>query len=159
MEGEFLVFDDLPFKLTVIEVLMYKLRLLGEPYNASDEFFERYEAYCLTASEEEQIKVIEKYIDRGVKFFTELEIPCALASEITELYSGEEMKVYSNINPQWLDIRQYEDGAMFTVTDISEREIKQFPNLKSITFNMYRDPPEALLQKLENWGIEVNPQD
>lgn len=159
MESKFLVFENLPFKLMVIEKLMYERRLLGEPYNAADEFFERYEAYCLTATEEEQIKIIEKYISRGVKFFTELEIPCSLASEITELYSGEELKVYSNINPQWLDLRQYEDGAMFTVTDISEREIKQFPKLKRITFNMYRDPPDTLLSKLEAWGIEVNPQD
>ena len=159
MENEFLVFDNLPFKLMVVEVLMYELKLLGEPYNAADEFFERYEAYCLTASDEEQIKVIEKYIERGVKYFSELKIPCALASEIRELYSGEEMNVYANINPQWLDIKQYEDGAMFTVTDISEREIKQFPNLKSITFNMYLDPPDALLRKLEDWGIEVDPQD
>lgn len=159
MENEFLVFDNLPFKLMVVEVLMYEQKLLGEPYNAADEFFERYEAFCLTATEEEQINVIEKYIARGVKFFTELEIPRSLAAEIRELYSGEEMNVYANINPQWLDIKQYEDGAMFTVTDISERELKQFPNLKSITFNMYRDPPDALLQKLENWGIAVNPQD
>ena len=159
MENEFLVFENLPFKLMVIEKLMYGLKILGEPYNAADEFFERYEAYCLTVSEEEQIKIIEKYIGRGLKYFTELEIPCSLASEITELYSGEEMKVYSNINPQWLDLRRYEDGAMFTVTDISEREIKQFPNLRSITFNMYRDPPDALLSKLDAWGIEVNPQE
>lgn len=43
MESEFPVFDNLPFKLTVIEVLMYRLKLLGEPYNAADEFFERYQ--------------------------------------------------------------------------------------------------------------------
>ena len=159
MENEFLVFDNLPFKLMVIEVLMYEQKLLGEPYNAADEFFDKYEAYCLTASEDELIEVTEKYIERGVKHFSELKIPRALASEIRELYSGEEMNVYANINPQWLDIKQYEDGAMFTVTDISEREIKQFPNLKSITFNMYLDPPDALLRKLEDWGIEVDPQD
>ena len=159
MESEFLVFDNLPFKLMVVEVLMYERKLLGEPYNAADDFFERYEAYCLTASEEDQIKVIEKYIERGVKYFTELEIPRSFAPEIRELYSGEEMNVYANINPQWLDIKQYEDGAMFTVTDISEREIKQFPNLKNITFNMYLDPPDALFQKLEDRGIEVNSQD
>lgn len=159
MESEFLVFDNLPFKLTVVEVLMYELKLLGEPYNVMDEFFERYEAYCITASEEELVKVVERYIERGVKFFTELKIPRALASKIRELYSGEEMSVYANINPQWLDIKRYEDGAMFTVTDISEREIRQFTNLKSIIFNMYLDPTDALLQKLESWGIEVNPQD
>lgn len=159
MESEFLVFDNLPFKLTVIEVLMYELELLGEPYNAADEFFERYEEDYLTVSEEESLRRLEEYIERGTRYFTELKIPSSLAAKIRYLYTGEEMSVYGNINPQWLDWEKYEDGAMFAITDISEREIKQFPNLEGITFNMYLDPPEELLRKLESWGIEINPQD
>lgn len=159
MESEFLVFDNLPFKLTVIEVLMYRLKLLGEPYDAMDEFFERYKDDYLTVSDEEALRRLEENIERGAKYFTELKIPRALASKIHYLYTGEEMNVYGNINPQWLDWEQYEDGAMFAVTDISEREIKQFPNLEGITFNMYLDPPEELLRKLEGWNIEINPQD
>lgn len=159
MEDEFLVFDNFPFKLAVIEVLMYELKLLGEPYNAADEFFERYKADYLTVSEEESLRRLEEYIERGTKFFTELKIPRSLAPKIRYLYVGEEINVYGNINPQWLDWEQYEDGAIFDITDISEREIKQFPNLEGFTFNMYHDPPEELLRKLENWGIEINPQD
>ena len=159
MESEFLVFDNLPFKLTVIEVLMYQLKLLGEPYNAADEFFERYNSDYLTVSDEEALRRLDEYIERGLKFFGELKIPCSLAPKIRYLYTGEEMNVYGNINPQWLDWEKYEDGAMFAVTDISEREIKQFPNLEGITFNMYLDPPEELLRKWEGWGIEINPQD
>ena len=159
MESEFLVFDNLPFKLTVIEVLMYDLKLLGEPYNAADEFFERYKSDYLTVSEEESLRRLDEYIERGTKFFTELKIPRSLAPKIRFLYTGEEMSVYGNINPQWLDWEKYEDGATFAVTDISEREIKQFPNLEGFTFNMYLDPPEELLRKLEGWGIEINPQD
>ena len=37
----------------------------------------------------------------------------------------------------------------------SERELKQFPNLKSIVFNMYHLPPDALISQLEESGIEV----
>lgn len=159
MESEFLEFDNLPFKLMVIEVLMYELKLLGEPYNAADEFFERYESDYLTVSEEESLRRLEEYIERGTKYYTELKIPRSLAPKIHYLYTGEEMDVYGNINPQWLDWEKYEDGAMFSVTDISEREIKQFPNLEGIIFNMYLDPPEELLRKLEGWGIEINPQD
>lgn len=159
MEGEFLVFDNLPFKLTVIEVLMYELKLLGEPYNASDEFFERYAEDYLTVSEEEALRRLDEYIERGMRYFTELKIPRLLAPKIHYLYTGEEMSVYGSINPQWLDFEKYEDGAMFAITDISEREIKQFPNLKGITFNMYLDPPEELLRRLEGWNIEINPQD
>ncbi len=159
MENEFLEFDNLPFKLMVIEVLMYDLKLLGEPYNGSDEFFEKYGSDYVMVSEEESIRRLQPFIERGTRFYEELKIPRSLAPRIRFLYSGEEMNVYGNINPQWLDWEQYEDGAAFTVTDISEREIKQFPNLEGITFNMYLDPPEELLRKIEGWGIEINPQD
>lgn len=159
MEKEYLEFDNLPFKLTVIEVLMYELKLLGEPYNGADEFFERYKADIDTVSDEVAIGRLEEYIQRGTEFFTELKIPRSLAPKIRYLYTGEEMNVYGNINPLWLDFEEFDDGAMFSVTDISEREIKQFPNLEGFTFNMYLDPPEELLRKLEGWGIEINPQD
>lgn len=158
MESEFLVFDNLPFKLTVIEVLMYELKLLGEPYNGADEFYGRYKDIG-TVSDEEAIKRLWEYIERGTEFFTELKIPRSLAPKIRYLYTGEELNVYGNINPLWLDFDEFDDGAMFAITDISEREIKQFPNLEGITSNMYLDPPEELLRKLEGWGIEINPQD
>lgn len=160
MDNEYLIFDNLPFKLAVIEVLMYEKKLLGEPYNGADEYFERYKSDYVTVSDEESIRRLQEYIDRGNKFFSELKIPRSLAPKIHYLYVGEELSVYGNINPQYLDFDEYFDsGAAFDITDISEREIKQFPNLKGFTFNVYHDPPEALIRRLENWGIEVNPQD
>lgn len=158
-EDEFLEFDNLPFKLMVAEVLMYQLKLLGEPYKGSDEYFEKYKADYVTVSDEESLRRLQPFIERGTKFFTELKIPRSLAPKIHYLYTGEEMNVYGNINPQWLDFEEYDDGAAFRITDISEREINQFPNLKGITFNMYLDPPNELLRKLESRGIEINPQD
>lgn len=158
MENEYLEFDNLPFKLAAAQVLMYDLKLLGEPYRGGDEYFERYKDDCADVSDEESIKRLQPFIERGIKFFEELKIPRFLAPKIQYLYAGWELSVYYNINPQWLDLEEYEDGSAFDITDISEREIKQFPNLKGITFNMHNDPPEALLRKLEGWGIEINPQ-
>lgn len=159
MESEFLEFDNLPFKLMVIEVLMYEMELLGEPYTGGDDFLEEYKSDIDTISDEECIARIKLFIERGTKFFTELKIPSSLASKIRYLYTGEEMSVYYHMIPLWLDFEEFDDGAAFAVTDISEREIKQFPNLEGITFNMYLDPPDELVKKLEGWGIEVNPQD
>ena len=47
----------------------------------------------------------------------------------------------------------------FDITDISEQEIRQFPNLASITFNMYHAPSGELVEKLKSWGIEVRTPD
>lgn len=159
MESDFLEFDNLPFKLMVIEVLMYEMELLGEPYNGGDEFLNKYKADIDTISDEECIARIKPFIERGTRFFRELKIPRSLASKIRYLYTGEEMNVYYHMIPLWLDFEEFDDGAAFAVTDISEREIRQFPNLEGITFNMSLDPPPELLRKLESWGIEVNPQD
>lgn len=158
-EKEFLVFDNYPFKLAVIQLLMYELELLGSKYNGGDAYFEQYEDLA-EVSDEESINRLMPYIEKGNTYFRELKIPCPLAGKVTELYVGEELDVYFHINPQWLDFDEYfEDGKDFDIVDISEEEIKQFPNLKYITFNMYHEPPKELIEKLEGWGIEVNLQD
>lgn len=97
---------------------------------------------------------------QGTQFFRDLNIPLSLSGEITELYIGAESDVYYQINPQWLDFDEYfEDGKDFDIMDISEREIRQFPKLASITFNMCHTPPEELVQKIVGWGIEVHLSD
>lgn len=58
--------------------------------------------------------------------------------------------MYYQINPQWMDL---------DITDISEQEIRQFPNLASITFNMYYAPSGELVEKLKSWGIEIRTPD
>ena len=155
---EYIEFDHLPFKLAAAQVLMYDLKLLGEPYSGGDEYFEVYKDDYAEVSDDECIGRLKPFIERGMKFFAELNIPRSLAPRIQYLYVGEELDIYYNINPQWLDLDEYDDGSAFDITDISEREIKQFPNLKGITFNMHSDPPAELLRKLEEWGIEINPQ-
>lgn len=156
---EFLVFDNLPFKLAIIQKLMYDQGLLGTKYRGGDEYFERYDD-AAEVSEEESIKRLKPYIERANQFFRALQIPCSLADQIKDLYVGEELDVYYQINPQWGDFDEYfEDGKDFDIVEISERELKQFPNLESITFNMYHEPPEELVKKLTGLGILVNQPD
>ena len=151
----FLLFDNFPFKLAVIQQLMYESDLLGNKYYGGDQYFETY-GDVSNVSERISINRLAPYIEQGNQFFQSLDIPQSLADRVTELYVGEELDVYYHINPQWLDFEDYfDDGADFDIVAISERELKQFPNLKSIVFNMYHTPPEELVDQLESQGIEV----
>lgn len=159
-EESMLQFDNYPFKLAVIQELMYEQSLLGKPYRrGGDQYFEQYPD-AAEASEEESIRRLEPYIQQANQFFQELKIPRSLAKYVTKLYVGEELEVYYQINPQWMDFDEYfEAGRDFDITDISEREIRQFPNLTSITFNMYHAPSGELVEKLKSWGMEVRTPD
>lgn len=152
----FLIFDNYPFKLAVIQQLMYESDLLGNKYYGGDQYFETY-GDVSNVSERVSIDRLIPYIEQGNQFYESLNIPRSLADKVTELYVGEELDVYYHINPQWLDFEDYfDDGADFDIVAISERELKQFPNLKTITFNMYHTPPEELVEQLEELGIEVD---
>lgn len=154
--GPFLVFDNYPFKLAVIQQLMYESDLLGNKYYGGDQYFETY-GDVSNVSERVSIDRLIPYIEQGNHFYESLNIPQSLADKVTELYVGEELDVYYHINPQWLDFEDYfDDGADFDIVAISERELKQFPNLKTITFNMYHTPPEELVEQLEARGIQVD---
>lgn len=159
-EESMLQFDNYPFKLAVIQELMYEQSLLGKPYQGGgDQYFEQYPD-AAEVSEEESIRRLEPYIQQTNQFFRELKIPRSLAEYVTKLHVGEELEVYYQINPQWMDFDEYfEDGKDFDITDISERELRQFPNLTSITFNMYHIPSGELVEKLKSWGIEVRTSD
>lgn len=158
-ENEFLLFDNYPFKLAIIQLLMYDLELLGSKYLGGDEYFETYKDFA-EVSEEESINRLKLCIERGNRFFMDLNIPCSLADKVQNLLVESSQDVYYQINPQSMDFDEYfENGKAFDIIDISEKEMKQFPNLQSITFNMYHTPPEKLLKKLESFGIIMNPQD
>lgn len=158
-EEKYLTFDHEPFKLAIMQVLMYDLELLGDKYTGGDDYFARYKD-AAEVSEEESLKRLGPYIERARRFFREFPVPCSLAERVTRLYMGEENEIYYQINPQWEDFDEYfEDGKDFDITDVSQRELRQFPNLKSVFFNMYHNPPEELVRKLESWGIEVTAAD
>jgi len=130
-EGPYLEFDSFPFKLAVTQVLMYGLRLLGEPYRGGDDYMERYAADLETVSDEVSIQRLLPHIEEAEAHFQALKIPAALAGHIEKLYVGEELEIYCQINPQWGDFDEYfQDGRAFDITEVTEREVRQFPNLK-----------------------------
>jgi len=156
-EGPYLEFDSLPFKLAVTQVLMYDLRLLGEPYLGGDAYMERYKDDLETVSDEVSIQRLLPHIEEAEAYFRALKIPAALAGHIEKLYVGEELEIYDQINPQWGDFDEYfQNGKSFDITEVTEREVRQFPNLKGFFFNMTNDPPEALLRRLNQWGIATD---
>ena len=92
--------------------------------------------------------------------YEELKIPSSLAPQVKKVYLGDECSVYYNVNPQWQDYDDYfENGKMFMITDVSENEMKQFPNLKTFIFNMYDEPAPELVAKLKKHGYEVEVND
>lgn len=119
-EGDFLHFDNLNFKLAIIQVLMYDLGIL-EPYFDIYEFAEQYEGEPI-ATESEEI------IEPALVFFKELRIPKCLAGRVREIYMDGGNEVYMNIIPLW----DGEDDC-FDLDAVTLRELKQFPNLRKAT--------------------------
>lgn len=154
-EDSFIKFDNLTFKLAVIEELMYQQQLIKSTGESGDKFFEKYPDYVDT-DEDEEIKRLEAWSKEMLAFYEDLKIPANLAKNVKKVYVGDENKVYYNINPQWLDFDDYfENGKMFMITDVSEEELRQFPNLKTFVFNMYDEPAEELVEKLNKHGCKV----
>ncbi len=155
-ESEYLVFDNIPFKLAIIQSIMYDSNLMGEIYDGKGEFRRQYrnrDAY----GEMEEVERLRPYIKKGYTYFSELRIPSRLAVNVRELNIGESSEIYHQINPKWPDLEDYlHTERLFDITDISEREVRQFPNLRSITFDMYNTPPDRIVSKLLSWGIGVD---
>ena len=117
VNGEVLKFDNLNFKLSILQILIYDLELL-KPYFDVYEFAKQYKGEKLNL---DSMDPIEEVLD----YFKELPIPKKLAKEITVIDMDGGDEIYANIAPQW----DGEDEA-FDVNDISDEELKQFPNLK-----------------------------
>ena len=157
-QQEFLVFDNYPFKLAVIQILMYDLKLV-EKFHGGDDYFEKYKDVS-NVSDEEAVKRLVPFIERADEFFREIKIPQELSKYIKgDILISENDEIYYQINPQFLDYDEYFSMEEFFIKDISEREISQFPHIKSITFNMGTEIPQSLAEKLRGLGIEVNTED
>lgn len=155
----FIRFDNLTFKLAVIQELMYEQKLLSSIGEFGDQFFEKYPDYA-SVDESEEIKRLEAWSKDILSRYEELKIPAGLAPNVKKIYVGEENSVYYNVNPQWQDYDDhFENGKMFMITDVSEEEMKQFPNLKTFIFNMYDAPSPELVAKLKKHGCEVEAND
>ncbi|TCD53952.1 hypothetical protein EJ419_05840 [Alloscardovia theropitheci] len=113
-------FDNVNFKLAIIQVLMYDLHLLKPEFDIFD-FAEQYKGEDIDT---DSYTVIEP----AMNFFKEMEIPKELAPYVETLYMDGGNDVYMNIIPQW----DGEDNS-FDLNQISLTELQQFPNLKKAT--------------------------
>lgn len=117
---DMLHFDNLKFKLAIIQVLMYDLKLLNPEFDIYD-FADRYK-------DEEIDTDIGTIIEPAMRFFKNLEIPKRFAPYVETIYMDGGNDVYMNIIPQW----DGEDES-FDLNEITLTELQQFPNLKEAT--------------------------
>ena len=117
---DILYFDNLNFKLAIIQVLMYDLKLLNSEFDIYD-FADRYK-------EEEIDTDSDTITGPAMSFFKGLEIPKKFAPYVETIYMDGGNDVYMNIIPQW-------DGEdeTFDLNEITLTELQQFPNLKKAT--------------------------
>ena len=137
-----LQFENLNFKLAVIQVLMYDLNLLKPCFDIYD-FADEYKELEINT---DSYTVIEP----ALNFFRELSIPREFAQYVEKIDMDGGNEVYMNIIPQW-------DGEdeCFDLNNISSTEIRQFPNLKEATimssnFNKVKEIFDA-----ENIDVEL----
>ncbi len=113
-------FDNLNFKLAIIQVLMYDLKLLNPAFDIYD-FADHYK-------EEDIDTDSDNVIEPAMNFFKNLQIPKRLAPYVETIYMDGGNDVYMNIIPQW----DGEDES-FDLNEITLTELQQFPNLKKAT--------------------------
>ena len=135
---EVLEFTDINFKLAVVQQLMYKKELL-EPKFDIYRFAELYDGKEIDTDSDTIIKP-------ALNWFKKLPVPKRLADEIEEISSDGGDEVYMNIIPLW-------DGEddVFDIKTITPEEIKQFPNLKSVSVFAGKD----VLDVFRSCGIKV----
>lgn len=119
-DEELLHFDNINFKLTIIQVLMYDLRVLKpyfDIYDFADEFSE-------LEIDTESMEIIQPALD----YMINLPIPKKYAEQVQEIYMDGGNEIYMNLIPQW-------DGEdeTFDLNEVSLKELQQFPNLKQAT--------------------------
>ena len=117
---DFLHFDNLNFKLAIVQTLMYDLNLLEPSFDIYD-FADQYK--------DEEIDT-ESYtiIEPALNYFRNLPIPKKFAPQVETIYMDGGNEVYMNIIPQW----DGEDGC-FDLNEVTLTELRQFPNLKNAT--------------------------
>ena len=119
-DEELLHFDNINFKLTIIQVLMYDLRVLKpyfDIYDFADEFSE-------LEIDTESMEIIQP----ALEYMMNLPIPKKYAEQVQEIDMDGGNEIYMNLIPQW----DGEDDS-FDLNEVSLKELQQFPNLKQAT--------------------------
>ena len=119
-DEELLHFDNINFKLTIIQVLMYDLEVLKPVFNIFDFAEEASELNIDT----ESMEIIQPALD----YMINLPIPKKYAEQVQEIDMDGGNEIYMNLIPQW----DGEDDS-FDLNEVSLKELQQFPNLKQAT--------------------------
>ena len=119
-DEEVLRFDNINFKLTIIQVLMYDLLVL-KPYFDIYDFAEEF-------SEEEIDTESIEIIQPALEYMMNLPIPKKYAEKVQEIDMDGGNEIYMNLIPQW-------DGEdeTFDLNEVGVEELRQFPNLEEAT--------------------------
>ena len=120
-EEKCLQFKSFNFKLAVVQELMYVQEVLKPKFDVYD-FCENY-----TKRDIDPEEYYFEIIPEVKKWFQDLPIPASLASLVTELYFDGGNEIYAQLIPFW-------DGESddFDIESLTEEDIRQFPNLKTI---------------------------
>ena len=120
-EEKCLQFKSFNFKLAVVQELMYVQEVLKPKFDVYD-FCENY-----TKRDIDPEEYYFEIIPEVKKWFKDLPIPASLAPLVTELYFDGGNEIYAQLIPFW-------DGESddFDIESLTEEDIRQFPNLKTI---------------------------
>ena len=119
-DEELLHFDNINFKLAIIQVLMYDLEVLKPVFNNFD-FAEEVSELNIDT---ESMEIIQPALD----YMINLPLPKKYAEQVQEIDMDGGNEIYMNLIPQW----DGEDDS-FDLNEISLKELQQFPNLKKAT--------------------------
>ena len=139
-DEELLHFDNINFKLTIIQVLMYDLEVLKPVFNIFDFAEESSELNIDTESME--------IIQPALEYMMNLPIPKKYAEHVQEIYMDGGNEIYLNLIPQW----DGEDDS-FDLNEVSLKELQQFPNLKQAT--IISSNFEHVKETFDKQGVQV----
>ena len=139
-DEEVLHFDNITFKLAIIQVLMYDLEVLKPVFNIFDFAEEASELNIDT----ESMEIIQPALD----YMINLPIPKKYAEQVHEIYMDGGNEIYMNLIPQW----DGEDDS-FDLNEVSLKELRQFPNLKQAT--IISGNFEHVKETFDRQGVQV----
>lgn len=139
-DEELLHFDNINFKLTIIQVLMYDLEVLKPVFNIFD-FAEEFSELDIDT---ESMEIIQPALDH----FEKLQIPKEYAQHVQEIYMDGGNEIYLNLIPQWDG-----EGDSFDLNEVSLKELRQFSNLKQAT--IISSNFEHVKKTFDKQGVQV----
>lgn len=142
-EEECLNFDTFNFKLVIIDELMYKQEVLKPYFDIYDYMAFKKAHWNLETSSN---------VRAAISYFKQLPIPVSLADHVTDINMDGSDEIYMNIAPEW-------DGRddRFDFYKLTEKELKQFKNLKRMLVFGNSNNIIGLKKICEPLGIEVEP--